>query len=86
LSVLVAVLGTLVLIGVVSGFMFCTRKVSPFVGGGKGWRVVRLEDGSRREGSWHRGTGWFGWVRRIGGVGGRSEQEVKTERTRLLDG
>ncbi|KAK4621852.1 hypothetical protein CLAFUW4_07420 [Fulvia fulva] len=88
LSVIVTVFVTIAALGLVYAIFAAIRDVHPFLGTGnfEGTELEIKEDGTRVEKSWWRDS-WRKWIYRVFArpdLNHGSEQEVRTERARLL--
>jgi hypothetical protein len=90
LSVIVTVVSTLVALLILYAILVCTRALNQVYGTGtrRGWEIEVLDDGTMKGKPWARPS----WTRKIGSLfhrkdlTARSEQEERTERSRLLSG
>jgi hypothetical protein len=88
LSVIVAVVSTLVALLILYAILLCTRALNQIYGTGarRGWEIEVLDDGSLKGKPWARpswSTSFHSWFHRRD-LTACSEQEERTERSRLL--
>lgn len=87
LSVIVTVFATIATLLLLYGLIRAISGINPFLGTGRtaGWEIKCEEDGTRKGQEWRRGglRKWYAsW--KNPDLAHRSEQEERTERTRLL--
>jgi hypothetical protein len=90
LSVIVTVVSTLAALLILYAILVCTRALNQVYGTGtrRGWEIEVLDDGTMKGKPWARPS----WTREIRSLfhrkdlTARSEQEERTERSRLLSG
>lgn len=88
LSVIVTVVSTLVALLILYAILVCTRNLDQIYGTGarRGWEIEVLDDGTLKGKPWARpswSTTFQSWFHRRD-LTARSEQEERTERSRLL--
>lgn len=88
LSVVITILATIAALALLYGLGRALAKLNPLLGSGRfvGTEIEVKDDGTRLESAWWRDT-WRGWMYRLWkrpDLNSRSEQEERTERSRLL--
>lgn len=89
LSVIVTVFATLAALALLYGLVVALRALNPFLGTGRaaGWEIQFKDDGAVVEKAWRRKGPWYRFRRQVlpeDSLRTRSEQEARTERSRLL--